>query len=388
MFTKRITLFTLLGFEVRVDMSWIFLAVLVTWTLAAGVFPAYYPGLEVSVYWSMGVIGALGLFFSIIFHEMCHSLVARRYGLPMGGITLFLFGGVAEMKDEPANPMTEFLMAVAGPVSSLALSLAFHVSHWVLALFGVSVAVTGVVSYLGYINLILAVFNLVPAFPLDGGRMLRAALWYWKGNLRWATRVASRIGNGFGILLMVFGVISLVQGNLIGGIWWFLIGMFVRGAAAMSYQQVLVRQGFEGLPVRRVMTQAPVSVPPSLTLGELVQDYFYHHYFKTFPVVENGRAVGSVSVKDVKRIPRERWGQATVADVMTPLSSENSIRSDADAFDALQLMTRTGNSRLVVTEGGRLAGIVALKDMMNYLFLKLELEEREPGDLGEPFAES
>jgi Zn-dependent protease/CBS domain-containing protein len=387
MFTKRITLFSLFGFEVRVDLSWLFLAVLVTWSLAAAVFPHYYPDLPRSTYWSMGVAGAAGLFFSIIFHEMCHSLVARHYGLPMTGITLFLFGGVAEMSDEPASPSVEFLMAVAGPISSFVLAFAFYLLNLGSESLGLPVGLTGVLYYLGFINLILAVFNLVPAFPLDGGRMLRAALWYWTGNLRWATRLASRIGNGFGILLMILGVVNVLQGNLIPGMWWFLIGMFVRGAASMSYQQVLIRQGFEGVPVRRVMTETAVSVPPSLSLADLVHDYFYQHYHKTFPVVDAGRIVGIVSVRNVKPVPRERWGEARVADVMAPLSAENSIRPDANALEALQLMTRTGNSRLVVIAGTALVGIVSLKDLMNYLFLKLELEDREAGALGGPFAE-
>jgi Zn-dependent protease len=389
MFAKRITLFTLLGFEVRVDLSWVFLAVLVTWSLAEGLFPSkhFYPGLPVSVYWSMGVAGAAGLFFSIIFHELCHSLVARRYGLPMTGITLFLFGGVAEMSDEPAAPSVEFLMAVAGPISSLVLALAFYLLYLGSVSLELPVGLAGVLFYLGYINLLLALFNLVPAFPLDGGRMLRAALWQWKGNLRWATQLASRIGNGFGILLMIVGVLNVVRGDLIGGMWLFLIGMFLRGAASMSYQQVLIRQGFEGVPVRRIMTGSPVSVSPSLSLADLVQDYFYHHYHKTFPVVEGGRIVGIVSVRDVKPVPRERWREARVADVMAPLTADNTIRPDAGAFEALQLMTRTGNSRLVVVDGTTLVGIVSLKDMMSYLFLKLELEEREVGAFGGPFAE-
>ncbi|HLF59353.1 MAG TPA: site-2 protease family protein [Alphaproteobacteria bacterium] len=381
MFTKRITLFTLLGFEVRVDLSWIFLAVLVTWTLADGVFPHYYPNLPAATYWSMGLLGAAGLFFSIIFHELCHSLVARRYGLPMGGITLFLFGGVAEMTDEPPSPRAEFLMAVAGPISSVVLGGAFYAVRYVAATLGAPPAVDGVLFYLGLINLVLAAFNLVPAFPLDGGRMLRAALWHWKGNLRWATRVSSLIGGGFGILLVFLGLLNVVQGNFIGGMWWFLIGLFVRNAASMSYQQVLIRQGFEGVPVRRVMNPKPVAVAPNLTIADLVHDYFYKHYFKTFPVVDGSRLVGYVSARDVKSVPRERWPFTTVANIMSRCTPDNTIRPDVDAIQALQAMNRTGNSRLLVAEGERLLGIVSLKDMMSYLFLKLELEGEERLDL-------
>jgi Zn-dependent protease/CBS domain-containing protein len=379
MFSKRITLFSLFGFEVRVDLSWIFLAVLVTWTLAAGVFPAYYPGLPVATYWSMGVVGAAGMFFSIIFHEMSHSLVARHYGLPMGGITLFLFGGVAEMKDEPANPRVEFLMAIAGPIASVVLAVVFHAIRVAAGGAGAPPAVDGVFFYLATINLVLAVFNLVPAFPLDGGRILRAALWYWKGDLRWATQISAATGGAFGLLLVFLGLLNVVQGNFIGGMWWFLIGLFVRNAAAMSYQQVLIQQGFEGLPVRRVMNAKPVAVAPMLSIEELVQDYFYKFHFKTFPVTEGARLVGYVTTREVKAVPRERWPFVRVADVMQRCSPDNTIGPDAAAMDALRTMNSTGNSRLLVAEGERLAGIVSLKDMMNYLFLKAELEGGKDG---------
>jgi len=377
MFGKRFTLFSLLGFEVRVDASWALLAVLITWTLAAGVFPSYYPGLPAATYWAMGLMGALGLFFSIVFHEMSHSLVARHYGLPMGGITLFLFGGVAEMRDEPESPRVEFLMAIAGPIASVVLGAAFYAVALAAEASGAAAPVLGVLLYLGAINIVLAVFNMVPAFPLDGGRVLRAALWHWKGNLRQATRIASNFGSGFGILLIVLGLLNVIQGNFIGGMWWFLIGLFVRGAAAMSYQQVLINQGFEGVPVRRIMNANPVSAPPQITVADLVSDYFYKYHYKTYPVTENGRLLGYVSSREVKAVPRERWGSMAVAGIMTKVSPDNTVSPDADALKVMRHMNQTGNSRLLVADGGQLLGIVSLKDMMNYLFLKLELEGDE-----------
>ena len=384
MFSQRITLFTLLGFEVRVDPSWVLLAVLLTWTLAAGVFPHYYPGLTPATYWSMGAVGAAGMFASIIFHELSHSLVARHYGLPMGGITLFLFGGVAEMKDEPASPRVEFLMAIAGPIASVVLGTAFHILRAAAGVAGAPPAIDGVLFYLGTINIVLAVFNMVPAFPLDGGRILRAFLWHRTGSLRKATQISARIGGGFGVVLILLGLLNVVQGNFVGGMWWFLIGLFVRNAAAMSYQQVLVHQGFEGLPVRRVMNAKPVSVAPLLPIADLVNDYFYRYYYKTFPVVEGSRLVGYVSAREVKAVPRERWPFVTAADILVRCSPDNTVRPETDALEAVQLMNRTGNSRLLVAEGERLVGIISLKDMMNYLFLKMELEGEDRADLPPP----
>lgn len=196
MFGNNFTLFEFLGFRVRANVSWLFLAILVTWSLAAGFFPSAYPGLNKATYWALAVTGMIGLFFSLLFHEFSHSVVARARGLPMKGITLFLFGGVAEMEMEPPSAKTEFLMAIAGPISSVVLAVVFYGIALGMEAQGLPNHMAGVPRYLGFINLLLAAFNMVPGFPLDGGRVLRAALWHWKGDLRWATRWASRLGSG------------------------------------------------------------------------------------------------------------------------------------------------------------------------------------------------
>jgi Zn-dependent protease/predicted transcriptional regulator len=377
MFGKRIPLFKLAGFQIALDWSWLILAVLITWTLASGVFPFYYPGLTPAAYWSMGVIAALGLFGSIILHELGHATVARRYGLPIRRITLFIFGGVAEMEAEPERPAAEFWVAIAGPIVSFLVGLVFWLLLQGAAGAGAGVSVAGVLGYLATINIILAVFNLVPAFPLDGGRILRAALWYWKGSLRWATRVSSTIGGAFGILLIVLGVYRVLIGDFVGGMWWFLIGLFVRFAAQMSYQQVLVRETLRGIPVRRIMTATPVTVSSGITIAQLIDDYVYRHHHNMFPVVDNGRLVGCVSMNDIKRLPRDRWSSTTVAEIMKSCSEATAISPDMDAMEVLSLMTRTRNSRLLVTEGDRLVGVVTLTDLMNFLNVKLNLEEAD-----------
>ncbi|MCX6340149.1 MAG: site-2 protease family protein [Candidatus Aureabacteria bacterium] len=374
MFERRFSLFRLLGFQVWIDPSWLILAVLITWTLAQGVFPSHYRNLSPASYWWMGVAGALGLFFSIVFHELCHSLVARRYGLPMKGITLFIFGGVAEMDAEPESPRVEFLMAAAGPLSSILLALGFYCAGVAGTRVGWPPQINGTVHYLALINGMLAAFNLIPGFPLDGGRVLRSILWGWTGNLRWATRVASRIGSGFGTLLFVLGIFNVLTGNMLGGLWWFLIGMFLRNASRMSYQQLLTRRAFEGEPLKRFMNRDPVTVPPSLSVAALVEDYIYRYHFKMFPVVEAGKLLGCVGTSEVKEIPRERWDSLTVAEIATKCSSENTISPDVDALSAISAMNRTGSSRLLVVEGGRLVGIISLRDMLKLLSLKLDLE--------------
>ena len=374
MFGRRFKLFKLLGFQVSIDLSWIFIAILVAWSLSEGFFPHYYQHLSLETYWVMGVVGALGLFISVIVHEFAHSLVARQFGLPMKGITLFIFGGVAEMGDEPSSPKVEFFMAIVGPITSILLAVIFYwmadlgkQSFW-------STPIFGVLQYLGFINAILAGFNLLPAFPLDGGRVLRSILWGAKKNLKWATRISSNIGTGFGILLIVLGVLQVVRGNFVGGMWWVLIGMFLQGAARMSYQQTLTRQALEGEPVSRFMKRDPLTVPSSLSVKDFVEDYVYTHHYKMFPVMDDGKLLGYVTTKQVQQIPRGEWEQHTVGEIHLPSSSEISISPNTDAVKALGQIRRTGNSRLLVTEGDHLVGVISLRDLMDFLSMKVELE--------------
>ena len=375
MFGKRFTLFKLFGFKVRMDTSWLIIAVLITWTLATGIFPEHYKNLPTMIYWWMGAAGALGLFFSIVFHEFFHSMVARHYGLPMEGITLFIFGGVAEMSEEPENAKTEFLMAIAGPLSSLALSIIFYGIAAAGAEMGWPKPVQGIFGYLSYLNLLLAAFNILPAFPLDGGRVLRSALWKWKGSLRRATRTAARIGSLFGTLLIILGVASVLIGDFIGGIWWFLIGMFMRSAAQSSYRQVLIQKALEGTPVSNIMSKNPVTVSPSLTIGELVENYIYKYHFKMFPILEDGKLAGCVTTRQVKEVPREEWNLRRVGDIGSHCSPENAVGPEYDAVKALGLMSRTGNRRIMVVKNGQLMGIISSKDLLSYISEKMDLEE-------------
>ena len=377
MFGQRIKIFSLLGFEVRVDLSWIVLAVLVTWSLARGVFPDYFENLSERTYWFMGAAGALGLFLSIIFHELSHSLIARRFGIPMKGITLFIFGGVAEMTEEAPDAKAEFWMAIVGPASSILLGAMIFAIWRYGESAGWPVPAVGVLFYLAWINVALAVFNLIPAFPLDGGRLLRAVLWGFRKNLQWATRITSRLGSGFGILLIALGLYSIIQGQFIGGIWWFLIGMFVRSAAQTSYQQLLTRKALEGEMVSRFMVTNPVTVPPATSLQQLVDHYIYRHHFKMYPIVEDGRLTGCVTLRQLKEVPHDQWNRVTVREVARPCSPAMNIPPDTDALQALSIMNRTGSSRLMVVVGDRLVGIIALKDLLQFLSLKLSLEETE-----------
>jgi Zn-dependent protease/predicted transcriptional regulator len=376
MFGKTVTLFRIFGFEVKVDWSWLILGALIVWSLATGLFPGWYKGLERSDYWIMGVAGAVGLFLSIVFHELWHSLIARRFGLNMRGITLFLFGGVSEMADEPPSPKAEFFLAVAGPLSSVGLAAVLLASSFLLRGQGPMTPVTGVLNYLGFLNLVLAGFNLIPAFPLDGGRVLRAVLWGTWNDIRRATRVASSIGAGLGAGLMFLGVVQFFMGRSVGGIWTFVIGMFVRSTARSSYRQLVFRRALEGVPVKKFMVADAVTVVPATSVEKLVEDYVYKYHFKMYPVVDGGKLAGCVTIDQVKDLPREAWASHEVGELARACSAENTIGPDEDVLKALALMQRTGRSRLMVADGDKLAGVISLKDIMGYIALKLDLEEQ------------
>lgn len=375
MFGKPVSLFTVFGFEIKIDVSWLLLAALITWSLASGLFPEYYKDLPQSAYWWMGAAGAVGLFISIIFHELTHSLVARRYGISMKEITLFIFGGVAQMEEDPPHPRAEFMIAIVGPLSSCFLGLLSLLAFNLGVKAGWPVTVTGVLSYLSWLNMILAVFNLIPAFPLDGGRILRSALWKWKKDVRWSTDIASQIGSGFGLLLTIMGIFYIVKGNFVGGLWWFLIGLFVRSAAQSSYRHILARSIFNTKKVKDLMVIDPVTVPRSISLEEFIRDYVYKYHFQAYPVLSFGRLTGCVFVRQIASIPRDEWAAQTVGSIALSCDKDITIGPEEDANKALELMNRTGNSRLLVVDGDELKGIISLKDMLALLSLKMELND-------------
>jgi Zn-dependent protease/predicted transcriptional regulator len=374
MFGKRWTLFKVAGIAIRIDASWLFLAVLITWTLAAGVFPIRYRNLPPSMYWGMGVAGAVGLFLSILVHELSHALTARRSGVRMNGITLFIFGGVAEMEEEPSDARSELFIALAGPAATVVVVLILLGTAFLLRGVGSPVPIVGVVDYLATLNVVLLVFNLIPAFPLDGGRVLRAILWRRKQNERWATQVASKTGSIFGAFLIALGVLRIILGDFIGGMWLALIGSFLRNAAVMSYQQIVLREALRGAPVRNFMKSDVVTVPRSTSMADLVENYFYKHHFRMFPVVDDGRLVGCVTTREVASVPRDEWDRVTVGAIAADCTAANTISPDADTLDALTQMNRTRSSRLLVMEGERLVGILTLKDLLRFLAVKIELE--------------
>jgi Zn-dependent protease len=369
----QIELLRLFGIPIRLHPTWFLIAALVVWSLATSAFPAELPGLTVPAYWLMAVAGALGLFGSIVVHESCHALVARRNGIPMSGITLFVFGGVAEMEGEPATAGAELRMAAAGPAASVALALlGFGLAAVARDIWPEPVLV--VLRYFALLNAVLAGFNLVPGFPLDGGRILRAALWKRTGDLQGATRVASRIGSGFGVVLLSVGVLGLLTGALMTGLWWILIGLFVRTAATQSYTQVRVRYLLQGQTVRDFTGPVPASVPLGVSVAEFLQRYALRHGAGLLPVSDDGRLVGSLSASRVMGVPRPAWEQERIDRYVEPGGPETVVAPETDAMQALTLMTRAGRPRLLVVDGGRLLGTISQRDVLDYCSAAMELD--------------
>lgn len=375
MFGARIEIVRLYGIPVRLDASWLLIALLISWTLAAQAFPADYPGLARSTYWAMGVSAALGLFVSILLHELSHSLVAQRFGISIGGITLFIFGGVAEMESEPPTARSELLMAIAGPIASFAISAIFFLVGVIFD--GLPVPVLGVVSYLALINLLLAGFNMLPAFPLDGGRVFRAALWGTWNDFPRATRAASTAGRwGGGILIALGAVFALLLGNIVAGVWWIVIGLFLRGAAQSEVVRLEISTVMSGHTVGEFMTRDPISVSEQTTVQSLVSDYLYRHHYGAYPVVDGDRTTGIVGLKQIKIIPEAEWGTTTVREIFVPLTADMVVSSTMPAKEALQRLQVAGETRFVVIDDGALVGIVTLADLMAVVGLMIELQDR------------
>ncbi len=376
MFTKRFNFMSFAGIKIGIDVSWLFIAIILSWTLASGHFPLYYPHLSSSSYWFMGIIGMLGLFVCVILHELGHALVAKHYKLPISQITLFIFGGIAEIEKEPKTPKTEFLIAIAGPIVSLVLSFFMYVLFEMGVQLKWPVQIVAVVSYLAIINLVLAMFNLIPAFPLDGGRMLRAALWGWKKNLAWATQIATGLGSGFGFFLILMGIFSFITGNILGGIWMAIIGLFLQRASTASFSQFYVDKELRKEKVAKFMIKDPVSVPSDITLKEFVEEYVYQSYHHFYPVVGSlGDLLGYISLREVKAHSQEEWAEISVKTAMVCCSLFKTISPNMSALEALDFMQKTELPVALVVEKGRFLGIVTARDLFKLIALKLELKE-------------
>jgi Zn-dependent protease/predicted transcriptional regulator len=370
---RGISLFKIAGIRISLDLSWFIIFGLVLFALSAGYLPRTFPGQPPQTYWVAGLIATLLFFASVMLHELAHSLVAIRHGIDIPEITLFIFGGVSRLSQEPRDPGTEFKIAVVGPLTSFALAAVFGALGLTLKGLEPSLILV-VIRYLAWINLALGIFNLVPGFPLDGGRLFRAFLWWKTGSLTRATKVAADFGKGFALAIMILGGLQIFAGSLINGLWFIFIGMFLRGMSVQGYEELIIRKSLEGVHVDEVMVREVVSVPPNLTISQLIHDYFLHYAYRGFPVAENGRVLGVVSVTAVRQLPREQYDQRTVSEIMEPLSEDLLIDAHASLADALVKMSREEQDRLLVLTGERLAGLVTKTGLLRFVQIKQILE--------------
>lgn len=359
-----VTLFRVRGIPVRVHPSWLVIFGLIAWSLSVGYFPQELPGLPLVTHWANGFLAALLLFVSVFLHELSHSFAALRYGIPVSGITLHVFGGVSQMEREPDRPGVEFVVAVVGPLTSFAIAVVVAV---LFRLFEPGPSAAAIMKYLILVNAAVGVFNLVPGFPLDGGRLLRAGLWRAKGDVAWATRVASAVGSGFAFFLIGVGIWRAVSGEFLGGLWFVLIGLFLRQAAAGSYQQLILRRALRPLAVRDIMARDVIRVPSDLSLARVVEDFFWPHHVSSFPVVDGDRVLGLVSVHDLGQVERERWTEASVRELMRPLDDRLKTAPGDSLWLAFEKLSTNGLGRLAVLDDQRLVGYLSLKDVLHIL---------------------
>ncbi len=367
---KSLNLLRVFGFKVTLNHTWFIGFGLITWSLSGGYFPLHYPGFGSSDYWVAGLFTAVLLFLSVLLHELSHAFVARRQGVEVEEVTLYLFGGVSRLRGESHSPLDELRMAVSGPLTSFVLFvLLFFLTKLLLPLR--SFLFFGLIECLSLVNLMLALFNIIPAFPLDGGRVLRAVLWtIWK-DLKRATRVSSRIGKLFAIGFILLGVYLVIRRKIFSGMWLAFLGLFLRSSSEESYRETLRMIFLSGVRIRDVMTSEVFTVSSDLSVDRLVECFLKKKHI-VFPVVDGGRVVGLVTPKAVGDLPRGEWTKKKVSDVMVSLDGSNSVGPDDDAFWVFRRMVEGGGGRFVVVSGERLLGMVTRSDIMRCL----EIRER------------
>jgi Zn-dependent protease len=360
-----------LGIPLELDYSWFLVFALLTWVLAVGHYPAEFKGWPPSLYWIMGAATAVMLFVSVLLHELGHSVVARRYKIPVRRITLFIFGGVSQIEAEAATAGADFRIAVAGPLVSLALAALFAVLKPVVV--GVS-PLLALVQYLAYINLALALFNLIPGFPLDGGRGLRAIVWGLTGDFHRATRIAASVGRGFAFVFILVGVWQVFGGNFVGGLWIAFIGWFLESAAVAQTQQVAVQDLLGGHTVAEAMSRDLTAVPSDATLQQLVDQHILTSGRRSFLIQRDQAVLGLLTLHHVVQIPRAQWGATTAEQAMIPVARMRSARPDTELRTALGEMDRDGVNQLPVMTDHRAVGILRREDIISFLRAAQQLQ--------------
>ncbi len=353
------------GIEIGVHWSWLFIFVLITWSFASGILEEFFPEWTNAQRWSVGVIVA-GIFFaSILLHELSHSLVAKARGIPVKGITLFVFGGVSNLGREAESAGEEFQIAIVGPLTSLGIGLVFAIVWAALRIPAPDAA--AVAGYLAAVNGIIAAFNLLPGFPLDGGRVFRSFVWARNRNLLRATRTAARVGEYVAYLLMAVGALQILFGLFVGGVWMIIIGIFLRNASSGSYEALLLEVALHGVSAGELARSDYDLVSPELTVAQLVDEHMLAGHGRCYPVVAGEELLGLITLTDVRRLEREQWPTTSVYRAMTPVERLRTVAPTESAARVLQMMGETDVNQVPVVDGRRLLGIVSRADILRLI---------------------
>lgn len=360
--TGSVKIGTISGIPIKIHFSWLIIFGIISWSLSTYYFPDAAPDFPALSYWITGVIASLMLFFSVVLHELAHSFVALKYKLSIINITLFIFGGVAQMKGEPSHPNAEMRIAIAGPLTSFLLAFIFFIFYLLLE----NLIAKAFFQYLSRVNLILGFFNLIPGFPMDGGRVIRAYVWHKTGDFFYATRKASNYGQKIAFFFIILGLFSLFAG-VPNGLWLMIIGWFLYTAAQSSYQQASLQETLNGIAVKDIMVRHIVFMPPDINIDQAVYDYFLRYGFGGFPVMDGDNIYGFVTLKEIKDVPRERWNEVKVVDICKPHEHKFDISERDPAIKALEVMINEDAGRLLVKDGDKLVGLITRNGIAQYV---------------------
>lgn len=371
MFGRSFTIARLGGISIEIHPSWVFIVALVSWSLAVGVFPAQYEGWSTATYWIVGILAAVLLFVTVLIHEMAHAIVAIRRGLPVPRITLFIFGGMSHMARQPRTAGEEFFIAAAGPLTSLIIAIVAGGIAFLVA--NLNEQLTAIAVYLAIVNLLLAIFNILPGFPLDGGRVLRSIAWRKTGSFRTATRVASGVGTAFGIGLMVVGFGFMLFGYIINGIWFAFIGWFLSSAARGEAESLRLETALGPLSARDIMSQHFATVPPGLSAQLVVDEYMVGEGHRAVVVARDDAVHGILSISDIRSVPRDQWPDTSAQALMTPRENVITVDVGTPAMQVLETLAERSLNQIPVIEDGRMVGLVTRREIIERIQLAEQL---------------
>ncbi len=375
--TRNFYLGKVKGITVELNASWFIVVILISYVFSNFYLPFFYPEWSTTAYWSVGVCIALLLYVSIFLHELAHSLVAQKCDVPITKITLFIFGGLAHMSKEAKTPDCELRISVAGPLASLALFVFFRAIHIVFSEIFPIETLAAIGLFLSTLNLVIAVFNSVPAMPLDGGRMLMALVWKYSGSKNRGIKISNITGSVFSNLLIFFGILNIVRGSILNGVWFCMIGLFLGQSSRLNLQNTKFETLFKGMTVRNLMTTDIISVSPGMTVDQVIRGFFYNYKHPCFPVMDKGKVLGLLTIHSLKKVHRNEIDYVRVAEIYLPLDIAFTISPDEALNNVIQMIMTNPIGRFLVIENDKLVGILSKSDIIKYISIHQDIQLNE-----------